>query len=106
MPADPAQGRPFVVIAEFRVKEGCMVAFLALARDDVEHSVADEPGCRQLDVVAPVDEDGTVLFYEVYDGRPAFDAHLQTPHFKRFRDGYPALVSERRDPRFMLRHAP
>ena len=106
MPGEAARDRPFVVIAEFRVREGCMAAFLALAREDAEHSVADEPGCKQFDVVTSTDKDGTVLFYEVYDDRPAFDAHLQTPHFARFRDGYPDLVSDRLAPRFMLRCAP
>ena len=104
MPDDTTH-RPFVVIAEFKVKEGQMPAFLELARDDAEHSVADEPGCRQFDVVVPDDGD-TVVFYEVYDGRPAFDAHCETAHFARFRDGFPALVSERREPRFLSRHFP
>jgi quinol monooxygenase YgiN len=45
-----------------------------------------------------------VLFYEVYDSREAFDAHLQTPHLARFREGFPALVSEERPVRFASRH--
>lgn len=104
MPDDTTHN-PFVVIAEFKVKEGQMQAFLELARDDAERSVTDEPGCRQFDVVVPADGD-TVVFYEVYDGRSAFDAHRETAHFARFRDGFPALVSERREPRFLLRHFP
>ena len=45
-----------------------------------------------------------VLFYEVYDSRAAFDAHLQTPHLARFREGFPALVVEERPVRFASRH--
>ena len=33
------------------IKPDCIEAFLALAQDDASHSVADEPGCRQFDIV-------------------------------------------------------
>ena len=49
--AGASAGDAFVVIAEFRVKPDAMEAFLAAAADDARHSVADEPGCRQFDVV-------------------------------------------------------
>ena len=93
----------FVVIAEFVVRPGCMDAFLALARDDARRSVADEPGCWQFDIVLPEAEPGRVVFYEVYDSRAAFDAHLATPHLARFREGFPALIAEERPVRFAVR---
>lgn len=90
----------FVVIAEFRVKAGAMAAFLAAAEDDARHSLAGEPTCRRFDVVQ-VDGDGdTVLFFEVYDDRAAFNAHLKTPHVARFRAAFPPLVVEERPVRF------
>jgi quinol monooxygenase YgiN len=83
--------RAFVVIAEFEIKSACMADFLALAHDDAQHSVADEAGCRQFDVITFPDS-MRVLFYEVYADRAAFDAHLETPHLARFRVGFPALI--------------
>jgi quinol monooxygenase YgiN len=100
----PGKPAAFVVIAEFVVKPGCIDAFLALAQDDASHSVADEPGCRQFDVVQVEEAPLRVLFYEVYDSRAAFDAHLRTPHLARFREGFPALVLEERPVRFASRH--
>ena len=35
------------------------------------------------------------MLYEVYDDEAAFDAHLQTPHLRAFRDGIEALVVSR-----------
>lgn len=96
----------FVVIAEFQVKPEAMSAFLDAALDDARHSVADEPGCRQFDVVRPEGEGDRVLFYEVYDSRAAFDAHLETPHLARFRAAFPALIVEERAVRFGARHFP
>ena len=49
--SQPGKPAPFVVIPAIVVKCDCMHAFLALAQDDASHSVADEPGCRQFDVV-------------------------------------------------------
>ena len=99
-------GDAFVVIAEFDVKPGKMDQFLAAALDDARHSVGDEPGCRQFDVIRPEASDHIVLFYEVYDSRAAFDLHLETAHFARFRDAFPPLIVEERPARFGHRRHP
>lgn len=96
----------FVVIAEFVVKAGHMAAFLEAALDDASCSVRDEPGCRQFDVVRPEELPDAVLFYEVYDSREAFDAHLRTPHFDRFRLAFPPLIEAERPVRFAGRVHP
>ena len=91
---------PFVVIAEFRVKPGRLDAFLAAAEDDARRSVADEPGCRRFDVILGEGDGRSVVFYEVYDDRAAFDAHLETPHLARFRVAFPPLVEAELPVRF------
>ncbi|MDP4026302.1 putative quinol monooxygenase [Methylobacterium sp. NEAU 140] len=98
-----SRDRPFVVIAEFQVRPGALDAFLVLAHDDARASVADEPGCRAFDVAVEESDPLAVVFYEVYDDRAAFDAHLATPHLARFREGFPALVTEARPVRFLTR---
>jgi len=75
----------FVVIAEFVVKEGLMEPFLTHAFDDARHSVDEEPGCLQFDVLQTPEVANGVLFYEVYSSKEAFDEHLATPHVERFR---------------------
>lgn len=96
----------FVVIAEFQVRPGKLAAFLEAARDDAKHSLSDEAGCRQFDIICPQADGDTVVFYEVYDSRAAFDAHLETPHLERFRQAFPPLVMEERPVRFAERHYP
>jgi quinol monooxygenase YgiN len=84
----------FVIIAEFDVNPEGLERFLALATADASQSVAKEPGCHQFDVT--VDQAANrVLLYEVYDDEAAFDAHLQTPHLRTFRDGIEPLVVSR-----------
>ncbi|MFL9878431.1 putative quinol monooxygenase [Herbaspirillum rhizosphaerae] len=97
--AEMKSATAFVVIAEFEVKSARMADFLVLAHDDANHSVADESGCRQFDVVCFADSTH-VLFYEVYDDRAAFDRHLETPHLARFRAGFPACIERELPVRF------
>ena len=98
--------KAFVVIAEFQVKPGKMDTFLEAALDDARQSMAEEPGCRQFDVIRPQGSGDAVVFYEVYDSRADFDAHLETPHLTRFRDAFPPLIVEERPVRFSERQHP
>jgi len=86
----------YVVIAEVTVPSERLADFIAYSLDDARNSVANEPGCRQFDVLASADSSPTVVFYEVYDDRAAFDAHLQTPHFFRWRDATQGLITDSR----------
>jgi quinol monooxygenase YgiN len=84
----------FVIIAEFEGEAEGLERFLELATGDASQSVAQEPGCHQFDVTVDRAANRVVL-YEVYDDEAAFDAHLQTPHLKTFRDGIEPLVVSR-----------
>ncbi|MFT4113421.1 putative quinol monooxygenase [Silvibacterium sp.] len=77
----------FVVIAEFHVPATHRSEFLDLCRYDADRSVADEPGCRQFDLSTSGEAPETVVLYEVYDDRAAFDYHLTTPHYAKFAEG-------------------
>lgn len=90
----------FVVIPEFRVRPEVKAAFIDAALDDARHSVADEAACHRFDVVCPEGAEDTVVFYEVYDDRQAFETHLQTPHLKRFQAAMKALDVEETSVRF------
>lgn len=93
----------FVVIAEFVIKQGRLDSFLNHACDDASHSVADEDGCLQFDVLRTSDDQNGVVFYEVYTSREAFDEHLKTPHVSRFRAILSDHVEVERPVRFLGR---
>lgn len=92
MAAPVTREGPFVIIAEFEVKPEALEPFLALAKTDASQSVAKEPGCRQFDVTVDREHPNRVVLYEIYDDEAAFDAHLQTPHLKAFRDGIEPMM--------------
>ncbi|MTI16251.1 antibiotic biosynthesis monooxygenase [Rhodobacteraceae bacterium RKSG542] len=96
----------YAVIAEFKVKPGCLEQFLEVAREDAEHSVRDEEGCLVFDVNVSAEDENTVILYEVYTSREAFDAHLKTPHLAKFRENFPPLIEDRVPGRFLNRVYP
>ena len=62
-----------------------------------------ERGCRRFDVLEPAGEPDRVVLYEIYDDRAAFDAHLQSEHFRRFNAESNALVAQEVDHRMRAR---
>ena len=85
----------YVIVAELTVAPERLADFIAHSSEDGRASVANEDGCRQFDVHVSADGSPTVVLYEVYDDRAAFEAHLQTPHFFRWRDATQDWITER-----------
>lgn len=74
----------YIVTVEFIVKPESVQAFMPLMVDNARASRSQERGCRQFDVCVEPAAPNVVFLYEVYDDRGAFDAHLQTAHYKSF----------------------
>ncbi|CTQ52849.1 Autoinducer 2-degrading protein LsrG [Roseibium album] len=74
----------YAVTVLFKINEGRQDEFLPLMIENAKLSLKDEPGCRQFDVCTDPARPGDVFLYEIYDDAAAFQAHLQTPHFKSF----------------------
>ena len=95
----------FVIWVVFRLKPGCRDRFLELVKTNATASVRDEPGCSRFDVATPHQGgDDVVVLYEIYDSADAFQAHLQTPHFKVFDQETAALVEDKRIEQYDLTH--
>lgn len=43
-----------------------------------------EAGCVIYDMHRSIDEPGTFMFFEIWESRPHWDAHMQTPHLTAF----------------------
>jgi quinol monooxygenase YgiN len=56
-----------------------------------------EPGCKQFDVLVDPKDKTKVMLYEIYNDEKAFEAHQQTPHFKKYvAEAVPLLASRER----------
>ena len=75
----------FVLIVEFQVKPECLDRFNQAIAINAKASVAEEPGCRQFDVLHNQDDPAHVVLYEVYDSEAAFrDDHMKRGHTQTF----------------------
>ena len=93
----------YVIVAEMTVSAERLDDFVAHSLDDGRHSEADEAGCQQFDVCVKDDGTPTVVLYEVYDSLAAFELHLKTPHFARWRDATESWITDRRVTRLRLK---
>ncbi|WP_110670532.1 putative quinol monooxygenase [Salinicola halophilus] len=82
----------FVVIAEFSIKPGQVPAFLALAHNDANESLANEEGCLSFEVLTPEGSEDLVVLHEVYRDRAAFEHHMSMPHYAPFKEGGAPLL--------------
>lgn len=74
----------YVVLVEFRLKSGSRGDFRLLVDENARMSARMEAGCRRFDVIEPADDPDSVLLYEIYDNRAAFDAHVASRHYAKF----------------------
>lgn len=74
----------YAVVVRLKIAPGRMDDFLPLMRDNAQASLSTEPDCLQFDVLTDPAKPDDVLLYELYSDRPAFDAHLESEHFRHF----------------------
>lgn len=86
----------FVLTVSIRIKPENVDAFLTGALANAREA-RKEPGCRQFEVLVDPNDRTKVLLFEVYDDERAFEAHQQTPHFKKYlAEAVPLLASRER----------
>lgn len=87
---------PSVRIAELEVDPAQLESFKAATRDVGETSVRVEPECLVLYAVSEKENPGRVRVFQIYRDADAYTAHIQTPHFKKFRAIADNMVKSRK----------
>ena len=90
-----AQGQ-YVRIAELEIDPAQLENFTAAIRESVETSVRVEPGVLALYAVAEKDNPARFLVFEIYADEQAYQTHLETPHFRKFRTATENMVTSRK----------
>jgi autoinducer 2-degrading protein len=76
----------YVVLVRIKVKPSMTDKFLSEMLLNSRSSLANEIGCHQFDVCQDLSEPNRIYLYEVYDDENAFQAHLETSHYLRWRE--------------------
>jgi len=86
----------FVLVVNIRIKPENVDRWMKMAMDNAREA-RKEPGCRQFEVLVDPKDKTKVLLFEIYNDDKAFEAHQQTPHFKKYlAEAVPLLASRER----------
>ena len=86
----------FVLQVNIKIKPDCVDAFMTRLAENAREA-RKEPGCRQFEVLVDPKDHTLVMLFEVYKDVDAFEAHQQTPHFKKYvAEAVPLLASRER----------
>jgi quinol monooxygenase YgiN len=88
-----AQGkRPMVRLAKIIVDAVQLEQYKAILKEEAEASVRIEPGVLTLYAVSEKENPTHFTILEIYADSAAYKAHLQTPHFMRYKTGTKDMV--------------
>lgn len=81
-----------VRMAKIQVDSAQLNEYKAMLTEEIETSVRVEPGVLTLYAVYEKDHPTRVTIFEIYADESAYEAHLKTPHFKKYKSGTQGMV--------------
>jgi quinol monooxygenase YgiN len=78
-------GEPIVRIAELEIDPAQLDSYKALLAEEIEASIKTEVGVLMLYALSIKDGPAHIRILEVYADRQAYEAHLRSPHFLKYK---------------------
>jgi quinol monooxygenase YgiN len=88
--AEP-QGR-IVRIAELEIDPAQIESYRAALKEEIEASIRVEPGVLTLYAVSVKGQPTRIRIFETYADEAAYRAHLETPHFRKYKAATEKMV--------------
>jgi len=76
---------PYVRVAEIEVDPARLEAYQAALKEGIDAAVRLEPGALALQAVCGKDHPAHVTVFEIYADEAAYQAHLATLHFAKYK---------------------
>jgi len=83
---------PVVRLAELEIDPTQLETYKAALREEIEASVRAEPGVLSLYAVSVKSDPTRVRLFEMYADSNAYDAHIASPHFVKYKTATKAMV--------------
>ena len=83
--ADKTVKQPLVRIAELEIDPTQLLAYRDALKEEIATSIRDEPGVLTLYAVSVKNQPSQIRIFEIYKDQAAYELHLQTPHFKKYK---------------------
>lgn len=93
-PQNAAAATPLVRLSRIEVDPQQLDAYNALLREEIEASMRLEPGVLTLYATAEKEHPHRVTILEIYADTAAYRSHLQTPHFRKYKQGTLNMVQK------------
>jgi quinol monooxygenase YgiN len=90
------QAAPLVRLAEIEVDPARLAEYKAVLMEEIEKSIRLEPGVLALQAVSLRENPAQIRILEVYASREAYESHLKTPHFLRYKEATRDMVKSLR----------
>jgi quinol monooxygenase YgiN len=83
---------PVVRLARLQIDSAQLETYKAALKEEIETSVRVEPGVLTLYAVSEKENPTHITVFEIYSSADAFKAHLETPHFKKYKNSTKEMV--------------
>ena len=90
--AQPPHGAPVVRLAELQIDPARLDQYKAALREEIETSIRLEAGVLTLYAVSVKGDPAQIRLFEMYADQAAYEAHLNTPHFLKYKTGTAEMV--------------
>jgi quinol monooxygenase YgiN len=91
LPAETAQDR-VVRLAELEIDPAHLEPYKAALQEEISTSIRVEPGVLTLYAVSVKDHPTQIRLFEMYANEAAYEMHLQSSHFKKYKSGTAGMV--------------
>jgi quinol monooxygenase YgiN len=83
---------PLVRLAELEIDPAQLSAYEAALKEEIAASIRLEPGVLKLYAVSVKDHPNQIRMLEMYRNQASYQAHLNAPHFKRYKTATQRMV--------------
>jgi quinol monooxygenase YgiN len=84
--------RPLVWIAELEIDPAQLDAYTTALKEEISTSIRVESGVLTLYAVAAKDHPNQIRIFETYADKAAYETHVQSPHFKKYKSETQGMV--------------
>jgi quinol monooxygenase YgiN len=84
--------QPLVRIAELEIDPSRVSAYTDALKEEIATSIRVEPGVLTLYAVSVKDQPSQIRIFEVYQDQAAYESHLKTPHFQKYKTQTQGMV--------------
>ena len=85
-------GDHMVRLAKLTIDPAQLDTYKAALKEEIEDSIRLEPGVLTLYAVSENDHPTQITILEIYESRAAYERHIKSPHFLKYKTGTQQMV--------------